>query len=278
MPDAMERHRLRREIVATQLANAIINRGGSTVVVRLADQTGADAPTIASAYAAVRDSYDLISLNGAIDKLDGVVPGAVQLRLYRSRAGPDAVAHGLVHQAYRLEPRDAGAVVTRYRTGIQEVSASISTTLEPVSVEASGRRAASLMGEGVPEALAVRIATLPAISTAPDIAMVAAETGRPVPEIAATHFAVASRFKLAEIVAASRDVPVADYYDRLALDRALATIEAAHRALTVEVAARGEGSGTAAVAGWAREPRPRDGAHRCQRRGHRRHRGCRCPS
>ncbi len=162
MPDAIERHRLRREIVATQLANAIINRGGSTVVVRLADQTGADAPTIASAYAAVRDSYDLISLNGAIDKLDGLVPGAVQLRLYRS--SQDLMLSRIVwfirHIDWSRETLES--VVTRYRTGIQEVAASISATLEPVFLEALGRRAAALMGEGVPEDLAVRIATLPA--------------------------------------------------------------------------------------------------------------------
>ena len=74
-PDAIASHRLRREIIATQLANAIINRGGPTMVARLVDQTGADAPTIAAAYAATRDSFGLTELNAAIDALDGVVPG-----------------------------------------------------------------------------------------------------------------------------------------------------------------------------------------------------------
>ena len=69
-PDAVARHRLRREIIATQLANAIVNRGGPSVVTRLVDETGADAPTIAAAYAATRDSFGLIELNGAIDGLD----------------------------------------------------------------------------------------------------------------------------------------------------------------------------------------------------------------
>ena len=58
-PDAIASHRLRREIIATQLANAIVNRGGPTIVTRLVDQTGADAPTIAAAYAATRDSFGL---------------------------------------------------------------------------------------------------------------------------------------------------------------------------------------------------------------------------
>ena len=39
-PDAIEGHRLRREIVATQLSNAVINRGGPGVVTRLAARTG----------------------------------------------------------------------------------------------------------------------------------------------------------------------------------------------------------------------------------------------
>ena len=40
-PDALHAHRLRREIIATQLTNSMINRGGATLIVRIADQTGA---------------------------------------------------------------------------------------------------------------------------------------------------------------------------------------------------------------------------------------------
>ena len=41
-PTAVEFHRLRREIIATGLANAVINRGGPACVVRLIDETDAD--------------------------------------------------------------------------------------------------------------------------------------------------------------------------------------------------------------------------------------------
>ena len=70
-PDAMEFHRLRREIIATTLANAIINRGGPASVVRLVDETDADIPAIVMAFAAVDESYGLKRLNDAIDALDG---------------------------------------------------------------------------------------------------------------------------------------------------------------------------------------------------------------
>ncbi len=39
-------------------------------------------PRIAAAFAAVRDSYDMIALNTAIDTLDNKVPGKLQLELY----------------------------------------------------------------------------------------------------------------------------------------------------------------------------------------------------
>src|SRR5678815_745356 len=42
-PDALEQHRLRREIISTQLTNSMINRGGPAFTVRIADQPGAAA-------------------------------------------------------------------------------------------------------------------------------------------------------------------------------------------------------------------------------------------
>ena len=81
-PDALAQHRLRREIIATQLANSIINRGGPSLVVRIADQTGASAADVAKAFAATRDSFRMPVLNDAIGDLDGRVPGRVQLGLY----------------------------------------------------------------------------------------------------------------------------------------------------------------------------------------------------
>ena len=53
-PDSVKHHRLRREIISTNLANAMINRGGPTFIGRLIDQTDAEVPTIVMAFVAVR--------------------------------------------------------------------------------------------------------------------------------------------------------------------------------------------------------------------------------
>ena len=75
-------HPLRAEIIATLIANAMIDRGGPTYVLRMADQTGATPVAIARAFATARDSFELPALNAAIDALDNKVPGMEQLGLY----------------------------------------------------------------------------------------------------------------------------------------------------------------------------------------------------
>jgi glutamate dehydrogenase len=81
-PDALAGHRLRRDIIATRLANSMINRGGPAVVVRIADQTGATVDRIAAAFAAVRDSFGLADLNKSIEMLDDKISGTLQLGLF----------------------------------------------------------------------------------------------------------------------------------------------------------------------------------------------------
>jgi glutamate dehydrogenase len=249
-PDAIQGHRLRREIIATQLANAIVNRGGTTVVTRLVDQSGADAATIASAYAVARDSYGLPDLNTAIDALDGRIGGAAQLSLY---AELQEVLLGRLVWFIRNADFSAMSlerIISIYGGGITAIASSLGTALPDDTLEAINARVVLLEGEGVPPDLAKRLAALRALTEAPDIVLVAEATSRPVVDVAATHFALGGAFKLAALVQAGRDIAVADYYDRLALDRAIDGIASAHRRLTAEVVAGG-GSGVDAVTAWS---------------------------
>ena len=232
-PDAVEQHRLRREIIATQLANSMINRGGPTLVVRIADQTGASAASIAAAFAAVRDSYGMTALNTALDALDAKVPGALQLELYA--AVQDLLLDRLVWFVRNVDlTRGLAEIVAHYRGGIEAVG----NALE-----------AELAAAGVPDALAQRIANLPALGAAPDVVQVAERTGKPVADVAATYFAAGTFFRLDRIVGAARAIRVSDYFDRLALDRALDSIGEAERRLTAQMLGAGA-PGLPAVEAW----------------------------
>ena len=247
-PDALEQHRLRREIIATQLANSMINRGGPSLLVRIGDQTGASAAQIAAAFAAVRDSYGMTVLNSEIDALDNQISGRLQIELYLGVQ--DLLLDRLVWFLRNVDlAQGLAAIVAHYREGIAAVEAALDASLPQAAAAARNAREAELRKQDVPEALARRLSTLPALVAAPDIVMVAYRTRRAIAEVAATYFAAAAFFRLDHITNGARGIIISDYFDRLALDRALDSIGDAERRLTAAMMGSGE-AGPAAVEAW----------------------------
>ncbi|MFD2249611.1 glutamate dehydrogenase [Pseudochelatococcus lubricantis] len=253
-PDAIEHHRLRREIIATRLSNAIINHAGATIVTKVADQTGADAPTLAAAYIATWASLGLDGIVRGIDALDarigageGAVSGATQLALYADVQ--DMLVDRLVWFSRNVDFSAGGieAVVTRYRAGVEAIGHVLDTT---AGAEAPDPRVAELLARNVPEAVAEQLGRLEALVEAPDIVRTAARAGHPVEEVARVHLALADVFAFNELAQAGRDISLPDYYDRLALERAVTALADAHVRLTSEIVADGEGAGDEAVAQW----------------------------
>ena len=248
--DELHSHRLRREIIATQLTNSMINRGGATLIVRIADQTGAAAPSIAVAFAAVRNSYGLIELNSEIDALDNRISGRIQLDLYA--AVQDLLLDRLVWFLRNIDlAQGLERIIGHYREGIAQVAAALDRALSKPAANALETRVAEFVKTGVPESLARRIASLPILKAAPDIALVADRAGKPVDEVAATYFATEAFFQLDRVASAVPNIVVSDYFDRLALDRALDSIGDAERRLTAAMVGNGH-AGTGAVEEWVR--------------------------
>jgi glutamate dehydrogenase len=248
-PDAMAHHRLRREIIVTQLANSIINRGGPSFMVRIADQTGASPARIAAAFAGVRDSYGMTALNNEIDALDNTIPGGLQLELYA--AVQDLLLDRVVWFIRNVDfSQGLAAIVAHFGAGIARVEAALDEALPRSAAAALKAREAEVATQGVPEVLARRIASLPALVAAPDIVTVAERTGRDIGALASIYFAAAAFFRLDQIAASARDIVVSDYFDRLALDRALDSIGDAERRLAAAMATNGA-AGDAAVEAWA---------------------------
>src|SRR4029079_10281728 len=80
--DALASHPLRREIVATVVANAVVNRAGISFLSRLCDETGLSLPVLARAHVIARDVFDAVGTWAAVDALE--------------LAAREAVAHQLI--------------------------------------------------------------------------------------------------------------------------------------------------------------------------------------
>ena len=251
-PDDLHAHRLRREVIATQLTNSMINRGGATLIVRIADQTGAASPAIAAAFAAVRNSYDLVELNGEIDALDNKVPGKVQLDLY---AAVQSLLLDRLVWFLRNEDLTQGLekIIGRYRDGIAQVAASLADVLSKSAAVGRDARVADLSqggGTGDPGASRREFAAAQGgaryrAGGRPRRQARSARSPRPILRLkhSSSSISVAER--------SARISWCADYFDRLALDRALNSIGDAERRLTAAMVANGY-AGAGAVEEWVR--------------------------
>ncbi len=249
-PDEIAGHKLRREIIATMLANSMINRGGATLINRLMDETGADVAEIAAAFAMARDSFGLTALNGEIDQLDNKISSETQIGLYLD------LQEGLRRQTawfLRNASMKTGLEkqIIHYRTGLETLAKHMDKVLPKEAAERVADAEAALIADRVPKALAARIARLRYLARGPDIVLVATQTKRPVEAVASVFFGIGVRLGVDQLAARAGRVEVSDYFDRLALGRAGESMFATQRSLVAEIL-RGANSKADPLAAWAK--------------------------
>jgi glutamate dehydrogenase len=247
--EAVTGHRLRREVIATVLSNAMINRGGPAFVNEIMAATSADAGQVAAAYAAARDTFGLQEFNAAIDALDAQLPGNTQVRLYME---VEALLARETLWFLRNESFEAGllALVERYADGIAEIRAMLPGLVTPYLAQSIEARAAAFEQGGAPREIARMIAELLPLSLASDMVLVAQESGATTIEAATAFFGVLDAFKLGRIIEAGNAIVLADKFDRMALDRALANLMRAQRDLTIDVLMSGDADIPSRLAAW----------------------------
>jgi glutamate dehydrogenase len=241
----IESHRLRREIIATQLSNSVVNRGGPTLLVAARDRTGDSFADLTRAYAVVRGSFALQELHAAIDALDTKISGRLQLELYAIAQGVlvDRLAWFTTH----IDPT-AGLedIVAHYRNSLDELAGILPLLISSERANAVRDTTQRLTEGRVPEALAARLALLPALAWASDVVLIADRTGRSLKEAAQSFFAISERFGFARIDAMTEEVESGGYYEGLALQKARDSLESAHRDLASSLIANGEAIDVAA--------------------------------
>ncbi|WP_425350224.1 NAD-glutamate dehydrogenase [Phyllobacterium phragmitis] len=230
-------HRLKREITATLLGNDVINRGGPTFVNRLQDMTGKSPAAILRAYVAVRDGFELDGLFDAIDRLDNHVPGSVQNEFY-------AEVSRMLHwtTAWVLRNDSSNATLAEFVEAIRNARRTLEPRLNKLMPDFMTGiivdDTAGFAAKGAPADLAARLARLQIASVVPDIALIAHLSRSDLIAAAKAYFTITEAFRIARIEEAARAIPVADYYDGMALARANDTIAQATRAITIAALTR----------------------------------------
>jgi glutamate dehydrogenase len=214
-PEEIGRHRLRREIITTVVANEIVNRGGHTFVHEVRESTGMGVAEAARAYVAAREIFDLRTLWQQIEDLDNRVPAALQgsLLLECGRALERGTIWLLRNEAQRL---DITATVAAYRVGVDELVAAKGLIADADRAEID-QRIATFVEHGVPKVLAERAGILHLLPPSLDIVRISRSTGVPVEEVGRTYFAVGARFGLDWLRRAAAALPIETHWDKQAV-------------------------------------------------------------
>ncbi len=158
----MRGHRLRREIIATVVANQIVDRAGTTFAFRLAEETGAVVSQLARAYAVAREVFEMRSFWAEVEALDNQIQADTQLdMLIEGRRLVERATRWLV-RAYP-QPIDIEATTQHFLPGARLLADAIPGVLEGRDAEAFEQRLQELSEAGVPRSLARRVASMQSV-------------------------------------------------------------------------------------------------------------------
>jgi glutamate dehydrogenase len=157
--DLIPDHRLSRQILATLIANNIVNRMGPTFLKRVQVDTGADTVTIARAYVVAREVCHAREIWHTIEALDNKIPATIQQEMMFD------VSRILRHACLWLIERygddlDIVEAVGHLKQGMATIYSRAGRIVSGAGKERQQKAAEDYIRNGVPEKLAKQMAAL----------------------------------------------------------------------------------------------------------------------
>ncbi|MBC6456809.1 NAD-glutamate dehydrogenase [Actinomadura sp. HBU206391] len=232
----MDRHPLRREIIATRVVNELINNSGVTFMFRLNEETGASPQDITRAYLVAREVFDMPRFWHSIEELSQQVDVSTQLSMrLEARKLTERGARWLLRN--RRPPVDIRQTIEFFAEGAVALAPSLPKLLVGRDLSAFEERRDGFAEQGVPDELAEQVAMMvPAYSTF-DLVEIAHATGRSVEETAEVYFDLAERLQLARLRERIIALPRPDRWKSMARSALRDDLYTAHAALTRDVLA-----------------------------------------
>ena len=165
-------HQLRKEIIATQVTNSLVNRLGPTFLLQLQEELGGTVAEIATAYVAVRQLFNMRNLWIAIERLDNQIDNALQTELLLVvRGWVERGVHWLVKN--RRCNNGVQSIVDYFDNGLQILVKSVPASLAEPTRQSFDTRRKRFEEAGVPQEIAIAVSAAFPLSTAFDILDVA---------------------------------------------------------------------------------------------------------
>lgn len=257
--DAMQKHRLKREIIATVVGNQMVNMCGPTFASRLKAAAGADIDAVVTGFTAAREILGVDGLWDQVNALDNKASADGQTALYKALAyALRSLAFWLARRAHR-DKSSVQQLVEAYGPSVKALTGMAPAILSPFEQKAVAKRVKAYVADGAPEALAQAIAALQPLTTAADLVDLANASSWSVENVARLYHQVGAAFGFDRLRSAAGAFVGGDSFERLAVRRLIEDMLTEQTAITEAVlkfaanaqAGEDELSAKAAIASWA---------------------------
>lgn len=238
--DAISAHRLKREIIATVLANRMIDYCGPIFYLRITEQSGAASHAIVSAFETACTLLNARDLLEKINQLDNKVPAKGQMALRETlRASLDALTYNLVGKAtsdpVTAQILNLSAITDPLRDSLPDILTSFERSRLNKIIK-------TLASNGVPDGLASSVAITGWLAEAPEIAAMSSQFDREPASVFTDVQSVSESLGFSRLSSSANSVlRTMPHWDRLATHRLLDELK--HLKFgTVQSALSGEGA------------------------------------
>eukprot|EP01093_Parvamoeba_rugata_P019084 TRINITY_DN835_c0_g2_i5.p1 TRINITY_DN835_c0_g2~~TRINITY_DN835_c0_g2_i5.p1 ORF type:complete len:1143 (+),score=340.61 TRINITY_DN835_c0_g2_i5:343-3429(+) len=213
--EAMDNHPLRKEIIATKLANQIVNDMGLNFMVRMHEETGANEAEIALCYSIASELFQMSDTWASVVALDNKIPAAVQTEmLYQLRRTVRRATRWFLR--HRNKSQNIEQTIAFFAPTFADLSANLTSYMVEKESERLDKAAEKLIDSAVPAELATRIVSLSSLFSVMDLAEVAANSGHSIDMVSNTYFKLGARMGLHWFLDQITNQPVANHWQALA--------------------------------------------------------------
>ncbi len=230
----MQQHRLKREIVVTQLTNSMVQYMGIAYVHRMYDEVGASPAMSARAFIAALDIFDVESVWCDIEKLDGLVPAKAQIDMMNE------VTYFLQHQCRWLLRRYRAhlpvlEIIECYKKDSQELFKLSHQCLNEDQKAYRDVLVQSYTDQGVPPKLARRVADFYYLYSALDMVSSCQKEGIPLLDMLHMFYALSQIFGLSWLRQILNQAASASYWEMLSASSLKDDLNASQSQLVVSI-------------------------------------------
>jgi glutamate dehydrogenase len=228
-PEAIHKHALRREIIATQFTNSVVDLLGITFVQRMVRDTGAAPGDIIRAALVAFELLDVQTLLQDVFVLANLVPATTQYAVLHELV---KAVEGSVAWLLQQPLSDIKNIVTRYRTPLAALRENLGTFLPPKEGKRFDNSYKTYLKQKLPKPLATRVAGFTYLPSSLGVAQVSQELGVPLEPTAKAFFEVGERLSLGYIRDGLAVLVTINKWEKIALNSLILDLRSLQATLT----------------------------------------------